>query len=196
MAARRRAAGNPLALAVMGLLLEKPMHPYEMRATLRDRGLDTAFKLGTGTLYDTVRALLEREWIREEDTGSDGDRPRRTVYALTDAGRTAFSERLDALVRTPADDEYPVFLSAVAYLGALGPDRARDALTERAGRLAERAERLKADLHRALDGSALPRLFMIEVEYAVHMAEAERSWALATAEEIRTGSLPWPADAR
>lgn len=195
MAARRRAAGNPLALAVMGLLLEKPMHPYEMRATLRDRGLDTAFKLGTGTLYDTVRALLEREWIREEESGSDGDRPRRTVYALTDTGRATFSERLDALVRVPADDEYPVFLSAVAYLGALGPERARDALTERAGHLAERADRLKADLARALDG-ALPRLFMIEVEYALHMADAERSWALATAEEIRTGTLPWPSDPR
>ena len=31
----RRKVGNPLALAVLVLLYERPMHPYEMAATLR-----------------------------------------------------------------------------------------------------------------------------------------------------------------
>lgn len=185
----RSAAANPLALAAMGLLLEKPMHPYEMMSTLRERGLDSAFKLSTGTLYDTVRALLRNDWIREAGTGGDGNRPQRTVYALTDTGRAAFTERLDTLIRVPADDEYPKFVSAVAYIGALGADTAADALTERADRLAERAGRLRSGLESALGDSGLPRLFMIEVEYALHMIAAEREWVLATAEELRSGTL-------
>lgn len=185
----RSAAANPLSLAVMGLLLEKPMHPYEMMSTLRERGLDSAFRLSTGTLYDTVRALLKNGLIRDAGTVSDGNRPQRTVYALTDTGRTAFTERLDALIRVPADDEYPKFVSAVAYIGALGTDAAADALTERASLLAERAERLESGLASALGDSGLPRLHMIEAEYALHMIAAEREWALATAEELRSGSL-------
>ncbi|MDA2811511.1 PadR family transcriptional regulator [Nocardiopsis sp. RSe5-2] len=192
----RSAADNPLALAVMGLLLEKPMHPYEMMSTLRERGLDSAFKLSTGTLYDTVRALLRDDRIRDAGTGSDGNRPQRTVYALTDTGRTAFTERLDALIRVPADDEYPKFVSAVAYIGALGAEAAAGALTERADRLAERAERLRSGLDSALGESGLPRLFMIEVEYALHMIAAEREWVLATAEELRSGALPHPEEHR
>ena len=35
---RRRA--NPLALAVLACLSERPMHPYEMAATMRTRGQD------------------------------------------------------------------------------------------------------------------------------------------------------------
>ncbi|MDA2803821.1 PadR family transcriptional regulator [Nocardiopsis suaedae] len=185
----RSAAANPLALAVMGLLTEKPMHPYEMMSTLRERGLDSAFNLSTGTLYDTVRALLGNDSIREAGTGGDGNRPPRTVYALTDTGRTAFTARLDTLIRVPADDEYPKFVSAVAYIGALGTEAAADALAERADRLAERAERLRSGLDSALTDSGLPRLFMIETEYALHMIAAEREWALATAGELRSGDL-------
>ena len=32
----KRKVSNPLALAVLGLLCERPMHPYEMSTTLRD----------------------------------------------------------------------------------------------------------------------------------------------------------------
>lgn len=31
----KRAFSNPLALAILVLLYERPMHPYEMSATLR-----------------------------------------------------------------------------------------------------------------------------------------------------------------
>jgi DNA-binding PadR family transcriptional regulator len=37
MAKKLAHPGNPLALAVLALLFERPMHPYEMAATLRQR---------------------------------------------------------------------------------------------------------------------------------------------------------------
>ena len=41
----RRKIANTLALAVLGLLQERPMHPYEMAATLRERHKDSSFKI-------------------------------------------------------------------------------------------------------------------------------------------------------
>ena len=38
MADRRRSTSNPLALAVLASLHERPMHPYEMASTMRERG--------------------------------------------------------------------------------------------------------------------------------------------------------------
>ena len=34
----RRKVSNPLALAVLACLAERPMHPYEMSTTMRERG--------------------------------------------------------------------------------------------------------------------------------------------------------------
>jgi DNA-binding PadR family transcriptional regulator len=185
MAARK--IRNTLALALLGLLLERPMHPYEMASTLRERNKDTSFKINPGSLYDTVESLAKHRWIEPVETVREGNRPERTVYAHTELGRQEFVAWLDELVRVPVD-EYPKFVAAVAYLGALGPERAADALEERARHLAERVEGAET----ALADTVVPRLFMIEVEYVRHAWQAELHWARHTAAEIRSGSLPWP----
>ncbi|MER5888697.1 PadR family transcriptional regulator [Streptomyces sp. NPDC001941] len=185
---------NSLALAVLGLLLEQPMHPHAMATALRERGMDRAFKLTTGSLYDTVRALARDGWIEADGTEQVGNRPARTVYRHTAAGREGFTAWLDELIREPSL-EYPRFLSAVGYLGALGPVRAAQALRERAAALGTRiAEATEA--HRAArQEHGAPRLFVIETEYALAMARAERDWAEGTAAEIERGALTWPRGA-
>ena len=53
----RRRVSNPLALAVLSCLNEKPMHPYEISTTLRTRGKETSIKLNYGSLYSVVDSL-------------------------------------------------------------------------------------------------------------------------------------------
>ena len=53
----RRRVSNPLALAVLGTLIERPMHPYEISTTLRERGKETSIKLNYGSLYSVVESL-------------------------------------------------------------------------------------------------------------------------------------------
>jgi DNA-binding PadR family transcriptional regulator len=182
---------NPLALAVLGLLLERPMHPYEMGVVLRERRKDMSVRVNRGVLYDVVAALEREGWIAAQATVREGNRPPRTVYELTETGRAAFVERVDEQIRTPRR-EFPLFLTAVAYLGALGPDTAKAALRERA----ERLEALVAEDRRALDealaSGRVPRLYVIEAEYALHMARGELAWVNALVEQIDTGELAWP----
>src|ERR1700684_1941106 len=99
---------NTLALAVLGLLQERPMHPYEMASTLREGHKDSSFKVNSGSLYDTVEALARHGWIEPVETARDGRRPERTVYARTEAGDGEFVRWIGALVRTPVL-EYPKF---------------------------------------------------------------------------------------
>ncbi|GAA2335364.1 PadR family transcriptional regulator [Dactylosporangium salmoneum] len=183
----KRKISNTLALAVLGLLQEREMHPYEMAATLRERHKDGSFKINSGSLYDTVEALLKHGWIEAVEVTRDGRRPERTVYAPTALGQAEFVRWIDELVRVPAA-EYPKFLAAVAYLGALGPRGAADALDERAGHLEARI----AETADILPSIGLPRLFMIEVEFALHALRAELEWTRTTAAEIRDGTLAWP----
>src|SRR6476620_699414 len=135
----KRKITNTLALAVLGLLQERPMHPYEMASTLRERHKDSSFKINSGSLYDTVDALVRQDWIEPVETARDGRRPERTVYATTETGQAEFVRWIDELIRTPVA-EYPKFMAAVSYLGALGPGAAADALAERESRLDRRIE--------------------------------------------------------
>jgi DNA-binding PadR family transcriptional regulator len=187
----KRKISNTLALAVLGLLQEQSMHPYEMASTLRERHKDSSFKVNSGSLYDTVEALARHGWIEPVATARDGKRPERTVYAPTELGQGEFVRWIDELIRTPIA-EYPKFLAAVSYLGALGPDGAADALAERARNLAQRIEDTTAMLAGTVGSGAVPRLFMIEVECALHGWEAELTWTRRTIAEIRDGTLSWP----
>jgi DNA-binding PadR family transcriptional regulator len=189
-----RKIANTLALAVLGLLQERPMHPYEMAATLRARQMDSAFKVNSGSLYDTVGALARESWIEPVQTQRDGRRPERTVYAFTPLGQDEFLGWIDELIRTPVP-EYPKFIAAVSYLGALGPDRAADALTQRAAELERRIEETTAALADTVGAGRVPRLFMIEVECALHSWDAELTWTRRIIAEIRDGTLSWPAAA-
>lgn len=187
----KRKITNTLALAVLGLVHERPMHPYEIASTLRERGLDATFKVTTGSLYDTVAALARHGWVAAVETSRSGNRPERTVYAPTELGGREFREWVDELVRTPAP-EYPRFLAAVSYLGVLGRDGALDALRERAALLASQIE----DVERRFAATAglVARLHMIEVECALHLRRAELDWVRRTADEIDGGTLAWPGE--
>ncbi|GIG68984.1 PadR family transcriptional regulator [Phytomonospora endophytica] len=187
----KRTTDNPLVLPLMGLLMERPMHPYEMAAVLRERGKDAAVRINRGSLYDVVRAIETAGWITALATVREGGRPARTVYELTPEGRAEFTARLGDQIRRPRR-EYPAFLTAVAYLGALGPQGALAALREREDRLGELLDAERAALDEALTAAAVPRLHVIEAEYALHQLDGERAWVRAIADEIRAGTLTWP----
>jgi DNA-binding PadR family transcriptional regulator len=185
----RDALANPVVLAALGALLERPMHPYQLAGVLAGCGVPA----NRGSLYDTLEAMTRAGWVEPRPSQRDGARPQRTPYALTQAGRAELARRLDTKVRQPRR-EFPEFLGAVSHLGLLGPQRAAGALTERAGRLAA----LIADTQRGLDealGQAVPRLFVIEAEYLLALLRAEQAWVLAVADDISSGRLAWPRPA-
>ena len=70
----------------------------------------------------------------------EGQRPERTVYALTDAGRRELRDWLRELVEEP-QHEYPHFVAALSLIAALPPDEVVELLGRRLERLAARARR-------------------------------------------------------
>src|SRR4051812_4443226 len=100
----RRRVSNPLALAVLGCLTEKPMHPYEISTTLRTRGKEKSIKLNYGSLYAVAESLQKHGLIAARETTRDGRRPERTVYEITGAGVEEFEDWLAELLSTPVRD--------------------------------------------------------------------------------------------
>ena len=182
-----RKISHPLALAVLVLLFEKAMHPYEMAATLKQRGKERSIKLRYGSLY-TVIGQLEREgFIEAAGTERDGGRPERTTYRITDAGETEMSSWLRALLAEPVK-EYPQFEAALSLLPALPPKDVQLLLAERLGRLEEQERQMQADLRDAA-ATNMPALFLVESEYALALVRAERAYVKGLVRGIETGEL-------
>jgi DNA-binding PadR family transcriptional regulator len=180
---------TPLALAVLRLLHERPMHPYEIHQLVRDRGTDFVIKVRAGSLYHTVERLLRLGLIEPVETGRDGRRPERTVYAITESGRDEFTTNLRDLVRFPAE-EFPVFAAALEMIAAIDPASARRLLEQRT--LALEADLAGSEqISSTLSKSGLGRISLIEAEYVVHMLRAELSWVRGLIADIEAGDLHW-----
>jgi DNA-binding PadR family transcriptional regulator len=187
----QRNVSNPLALAVLTLLAERPMHPYEMASTLRERHKEQSVKLNYGSLYTVVETLQRGGLIAPRETVREGRRPERTVYEITDSGRDKMLGWVRELLVQPAK-EYPRFMAGLTFAGILSPAEVVAALEERTRRLDEinRTERAKmAELTSGANGQRLPRLFLIEHEYELAVKEAELRWTRELIREIENRSL-------
>lgn len=187
MALGRRKLSNPLALAVLTTLWQKPMHPYEIAQTLRQQGKDASTKINYGSLYTVVQNLEKHGFVEVTEVQKQGNRPERTVYGLTEAGREEMTEWLSDLMAVPAK-EYPIFETALSLMGALPPDEVVRLLEERVKALEVQAASGRGALEKLYE--TLPRLFLVEAEYQLHMVEAQTEWVRGFLEEIRKGTLP------
>jgi DNA-binding PadR family transcriptional regulator len=182
-----RKLNNPLALAVLVLLFEKAMHPYEMAATLKQRGKEQSIKLRYGSLYTVIGQLTREGLIEAAGTDREGGRPERTTYRLTDVGGTEMNSWLRSLVSEPVK-EYPQFEAALSLLPALPPEDAQALLAQRMGRLDDREREIQAELTSAA-AINLPALFLIENEYALAVLKAERTYVKGLIRGIETAEL-------
>ena len=185
--AARGTTSNPLALAVLACLHERPMHPYEMAGTLRERGKEHSIKLNYGSLYTVVDNLARHGLIEAVAARREGRRPERTVYRLTETGRVKLDAWMSQLLSTPVK-EYPQFEAALSLMPVLHPDTVIDLLRVRTRILEKQIgeERVMLD---AAHKAGLPRLLLIESEYHLVLRETELGWVRDLVRDLEAGTL-------
>jgi DNA-binding PadR family transcriptional regulator len=183
----RRARSNPLALAVLVTLYERPMHPYEVAQTLRTRAKHESVRLNYGSLYAVVESLEKNGLIVARETVREGKRPERTIYEITDEGAREMVDWMTDLLGTP-EKEYPKFMAGLSFLPALTLDDALPALRARAEILTFKLAKMRGAIRLAGE-AGLPRLFELEAEYEERMTEAELHFVNGLLKDIESGDL-------
>ena len=187
--AKKRKVGNLLALAVLSYLTQRPMHPYELGRTLRDHGDERSIKFNHGSLYMVVQQLERAGFITEQETSREGQRPERTVYALTAAGRDELHDWLRELVEEP-QHEYPHFVATLSLIATLPPSEVLTLLRRRLTRLAEQRAEIRAIIDDTL-AQGVPELFLIEEEYRLTLLDAESSFVERFIGQITDPEAGW-----
>jgi DNA-binding PadR family transcriptional regulator len=174
-------------MVVLALACEEPMHPYRMQTLIKQRGKDQIANVAQrNSVYQTIAALLRAGLIAVLETSRPDRRPERTVYEATETGRQALRSWVRSGLSTVAR-EFPEFPAALSTLyGVEGPDDLR-ALLE--ARLAALEPRL-AEHEKPLPG--LPRVFLLEAEYAAAVVRAEVQWLRSVIADLGAGRLKYP----
>jgi DNA-binding PadR family transcriptional regulator len=183
----RRKVSNPLALAVLASLWERPMYPYEITMALRHRGKEQSIRLNFGSLYAVMKSMEKHGFIEVVQAEREGNRPERSVYAITPAGRRESDEWLRELLSTPVK-EYPDFEAGLSLLPLLSPSAVLGLLTARLGRLDATLQEIEAQRANP-EAMRLPELFMIEFDYYAAMVRAERNFVADLVGKLERGTL-------
>jgi len=182
---------SPLALAILGLLENGPLHPYGIQRLIKQWGKDQVVNVGQRTsLYRMIVRLEEAGLIAVGATERDERYPERTTYHLTDAGSAVCREWLADILTTPRN-EFPEFPAALSFVMLLTPETAAEVLQERRERLKHRLSDFDAELAAENEGVQVPRWALLETEYLKAVTEAEVQWIETIVDELRKGSLTW-----
>jgi DNA-binding PadR family transcriptional regulator len=190
-----RKVGNLLALPVLAFLYPgEPMHPYQLATLIRRTGKERDLRIKWGSLYTVVGNLEKHGFIAAVGSSRAGRRPERTSYTITEAGRAELLDWLGELVAVPGT-EPPRFQAALSVAGVLGPDQLVTHLDSRLEALEAEAAVDRAELA-ASHEQGVPRLFLVETEYALAMRAAEAAWVRSLRDEIAAGTMSGVAEWR
>ncbi|WP_281024223.1 PadR family transcriptional regulator [Rhizobium vallis] len=179
---------SPIALAVLAMLMEEPMHPYRMQRLIKERGKDEVINVTQrASLYQTIQRLEREGLITPQKTVRDDKRPERTVYEITEKGRGVALEWMRAILSTPTR-EYPEFPAAMSFLPLLTPDDVASQLELRAKAIESELRRIDKALQEA---QAVPRLFLLEMEYLRALHATELSWVSSIVEDLSAQRITW-----
>ena len=156
-----------LDFAILGLLMERPRHGYELRRALGELGF---WKVSFGSLYPSLRRLERRGAI--EATKVSG---RRKAYKITAEGREIF----DTLLHSDAEatETERGFQVRLAFLGHLTSGQRIQVLDRRRRELLTQLKSAREILIEARSATKNEDRYRIALmEHAMQSTEADIAW--------------------
>jgi DNA-binding PadR family transcriptional regulator len=161
---------TPAELTLLGLLVEKPRHGYELEEVITERGMREWTEIGFSSIYYLLTKLRDRGLVAE--TGEPARGKTRKVFAPTPEGFQACAQAAEDAVAT-LRPVFPPVLVGLANQPVIQPERLKAALDRRATALADKIAELRAIRHQG------PPFVRAIFDYSLTQLEAEQRW-LAT----------------
>ena len=159
-----------VGLAILGFLLERPMHGYDLRSRLQE-GLGNLWRIASSQLYSVLHRLAANEWIacRVERPSS---RPSRNTYRITDLGEKAFWAWATSPVPHVRDVRVEL-LAKIYFLRRLAPERISTLVDGEMDALRRLRDTLS---RRETIESDDPEFGRVALSFRRHQVEATLSW--------------------
>lgn len=168
---------TPSELVVLGLVVEKPRHGYDLERVIDSRGIREWTDVGFSSIYYLL-TKLEKRGLIAGTAQPRGAKSRRTFKA-TAAGREAAGRATLDLIAIPQRVHHPV-LVALANLPLLTEQEYAAALHSRIVQIETRLASIRS-AEQAQEPLPMPAREVFS--YSLTLLEAERAWLVARARD-------------
>jgi DNA-binding PadR family transcriptional regulator len=167
---------TPSELIVLGLIIERPQHGYDLERVIECRGIRQWTEIGFSSIYYLLAKLEQRGLVHAPDAPT-ATKSRRVFHA-TASGRQVAARSAFALIAEQRPAPNPL-LAGVSNLSLLSRREYARALRDRLAHVDARITAVK-EAESAQAPLALPAREVFS--YSLSLLEAERSWLAARAQ--------------
>lgn len=182
-------------VVLLGVLRNGPMHGYLIKQTIHDWYMDFWADVKLGSIYAGLKRLVSEGFVEEVGTSRAGNRPVRTTYGITDAGRAELRRLLRSFWTPPVRVARPVDL-ALQFALVLTPDEIEPLLRERLQALENQIAIFGSTLRPQFDAPALQARVDDLHDHELRLLVAEREWCDHVLSRLRAGAYHASAKSR
>ena len=159
--------------AVLGLLVERPSHGYDLEQVIQQRGVREWTELAFSSIYFILNRLEKRGFASSH---RDPQKKTRKIYSPTPSGREAFQRKTIAALDAP-HPVYPSILLGLSNWPTISPQEGIDALARRLTALT--AILANVEQAQARSGPAPPFVTAV-FDYSLSQLRSEIDWLRRT----------------
>jgi DNA-binding PadR family transcriptional regulator len=174
-------------LVILGLLRDQPLHGYEIKHIIEEHMGDWT-SIAVGSIYFALGKLSEEGLIEMVATEKAGNRPSRSVYQITEAGRAEFLRILREVWREPERQYFSIDVG-LAFMNALPVEEIKGFLQSRVGQLEENQKYLDSHQQDQMGQPNVPASAAAIFEHSRAHAAAELAWTKELLEKMQWGEL-------
>jgi DNA-binding PadR family transcriptional regulator len=175
-------------LVILGLLSDRPLHGYEIKQIIEEHMGDWT-SIAFGSIYFALDKMSKNGFIEKLATEQSGNRPSRSVYQITAAGRDEFMRLLRKSWQNMERTYYAIDIS-LFFLDRLAPEEVKGYLQNRISTLGKIINHLQAHESEQLQNAEEKETALAKVIFdhtRVHIL-AELEWTKNILSRIDDGS--------
>ena len=178
-------------LLLLGMLLDRPMHGYELYQQIQADGIDLWFNISMASVYYSLGKLRDQGCV-VESRQRGGRSVRKSIYRLTEDGRRAFLEAMEA----QAISQEKVYLDydvIICLLNRIPLKRALPWLQVRQSFLANQVQEMQSLLAAEGEGNgSSPKLAVLD--HRLRYYQMEHRWLTDVIQDIQGQGRDNPQD--
>mgnify|MGYP001551306154 CR=1 FL=1 len=160
-----------IAVLILGFLAEKELNPYEIIKILKKIDIHRWFPIAESSVYAAVKTLQKKGYI-EGKIARDGEMPAKTVYKITETGKSLFLKELQNYLITEEKTPRQFSIGIMLLNHISKSDVIRD-LGEKLSALTGKFEFLQNLIHTFEKTKHIPYTGIMHMKYSLYLIEAE-----------------------
>ena len=175
-------------LIILGLLRERPLYGYEIKQIVEEHMGDWT-NIAFGSIYFALKKLAEDGFVVQAAVEQEGNRPSRTIYQITEAGRAEFL-RLLREVWGEVERHYYAIDIGLAFMEALPLEEVKDYLRGRIAQLQSIVQHVGEHQAEQMAQPQVPATAAAVFDHALAHFQAELAWTRDLLVKVGQGIYP------